>query len=195
MNTNELKEFFIDFGNKILYYIFIIDYIVASWVWINTYPSIDFLTKLKLFLSVLPIVFLPSLAKLFLRKAEKREESIRLFDVIYGIFIWVLSLIIGSLQFTMLSLISVIIILYITYLIISIISWIYHPQLVLQLLIPFIVVNVLMLFYIFRIFTQGIEYYRSLHIIELAIGLFVFVLVGFLFIYNELTELLYIFHL
>ena len=88
----EIKEFFVDFGNKILYYIFISDYIIASWVWISTYPSIDLFTQIKLFISVLPIVFLPSLTKLVLKNTEKREDSIKLFDVIYGIFIWILSL-------------------------------------------------------------------------------------------------------
>jgi hypothetical protein len=190
-----LKEFFIDFGNKILYYIFIFDYIIASWVWINTYPSVDFFTKIKLFISVLPIVFLPSLTKLILKDAEKREESIRLFDVIYGIFIWILSLIIGSTQFNMLSLIAVIIVLYIIYNVISIISWIRHPKLLFRLIIPFIVINGLVIFYVIRIYTGGIDYYRSVNILEVAAGLFVFAIVGVLFFYNEITELLYIFHL
>ena len=130
-----------------------------------------------------------------LEDTEKREESIRLFDVIYGIFIWILSLIIGSTQFNVLSLIAVIIILYIIYNIISIISWFHHPKLVLRLLIPFIVINVLVIFYLIRIYTQGIDYYSSVNIIELAIGIFIFVIIGFLFLYNEITELLYIFHL
>ncbi len=190
-----LKEFFIDFGNKILYYIFISDYIIASWIWINTYPSVDFFTKIKLFISVLPVVFLPSLTKLVLKGTEKREESIRLFDVIYGIFIWILSLIIGSTQFNVLSLIAVIILLYIIYNIISIFSWIHHPKLVLHLLLPFIVINALVIFYLIRIYTQGIDYYRTVNILELAVGIFIFVIIGFLFVYNEITELLFIFHL
>ncbi|TFG15164.1 MAG: hypothetical protein EU535_01995 [Promethearchaeota archaeon] len=191
----EIKEFFVDFGNKILYYIFIFDYIIASWVWIDTYPSVDFFTKIKLFLSVLPIVFLPSLTKLVLKNTEKREDSIRLFDVIYGIFIWILSLIISSTQFNVLSLIAVIIILYITYLVVSVISWYYHPKLILRLIIPFIIINILVVFYLIRIYSEGLEYYRTINIIEFAIGIFVFILVGFLFLYNEITELLYIFHL
>ena len=191
----EIKEFFVDFGNKILYYIFISDYIIVSWVWISTYPSIDLFTKIKLFLSVLPIVFLPSLTKLVLKNTEKREESIKLFDVIYGIFIWILSLIISSTQFNVLSLIAVIMLLYVTYLVISVITWYYHPKLILRLILPFIIINVLVVFYLIRIYSEGLDYYRTINIIELAIGIFVLILVGFLFVYNEITELLYIFHL
>jgi len=191
----KIKDFLINFGNKFLFYIFVIEFILESWSWINTYGPLDYFTKAKIFLTLLPIVFLPSFAKIILKDAENREESIRLFDVVYGVFIWILSLILSFTEFNIVSLIAVIFILYIIFNVITIIGWRYHPKLIIRLIIPFIIINSLTIFYLTRIYTGGIEYYATIGLLEFVIGIIVLVIVGFLFVYNEINELLYIFNL
>ncbi len=191
----KIKDFLINFGNKFLFYIFVIEFIVESWSWVNTYGPLDYFTKVKIFLTVLPIVFLPSFAKIILKDAENREESIRLFDVVYGVFIWILSLILSFTEFNIVSLIAVIFILYIIFNVITIIGWRYHPRLIIRLIIPFIIINALVIFYLNRIYSGGIEYYKTVNIVEFAAGITVLVIVGFLFIYNEINELSFIFNL
>lgn len=190
-----IKKFLIDFGNKILYYLFITDFIIASWIWINTEPTLNLFTKIMVFLTSLPIVFLPSLAKRILKDAENREESIRLFDVVYGIFIWIFALILGSTEFNIISLIAIVIILYITYNVVSIIAWRYHPRLSFRLIFAYIIINILILLYLIRFFNEGIDYYRTANIIEFGLGIIILIIITFLFAYYELSELKYIFNL
>lgn len=191
----KIKEFLIDFGNKFLFYIFFIEFVLESWSWINSYGPLDYFTKVKIFLTVLPIVFLPSFAKIILKDAENREESIRLFDVVYGVFIWILSLILSFTEFNFTSLIAVVIILFLIFNVITIIGWRYHPRLIIRLLIPFLIINALVIYYLIRIYGGGIEYYKTVSLQEFIAGIVILVIVGFLFVYNEITELLYIFHL
>ena len=191
----KIKDFLINFGNKFLFYIFVIEFIVESWSWVNTYGPLDYFTKVKIFLTVLPIVFLPSFAKIILKDAENREESIRLFDVVYGVFIWILSLILSFTEFNIVSLIAVIITLYMIFNVITIIGWRYHPRFILRLIIPFIIINTLAIFYLIRIYSGGIEYYATISLLEFVVGIIVLVVVAFLFVYNEINELLYIFNL
>jgi len=191
----KIKDFLINFGNKFLFYIFVIEFILESWSWINTYGPLDYFTKVKIFLSVLPIVFLPSFAKIILKDAENRDESIRLFDVVYGVFIWILSLILSFTEFTIVSLIAVVIILYIIFNVITIIGWRYHPRLIIRLVVPFIIINALVIFYLIRIYSGGIGYYKTVSLLEFVAGIIILIIVGFLFVYNEIKELLYIFHL
>ena len=188
-----IKKFLIDFGNKILYYLFITDFIIATWIWINTDTTLNLFTKIMVFLTSLPIVFLPSLAKRILKDAENREESIRLFDVVYGIFIWISALILGSTEFNIVSLIAMVIILLIIYNVISMIAWRYHPRLNFRIIIPYIIINGLIILYLVRFFDQGIDYYRTANIIEF--GIIILIIIAFLFAYNELSELRYIFNL
>lgn len=190
-----IKKFLIDFGNKILYYLFITDFIIATWIWINTDTTLKLFTKIMVFLTSLPIVFLPSLAKRILKDAENREESIRLFDVVYGIFIWISALILGSTEFNIISLIAMVIILYIIYNVLSIIAWRYHPRLSFRLIISYIIINALILLYLFRFFDQGVDYYRTANIIEFGLGIIILIIIAFLFAYYELNELKYIFNL
>ena len=191
----KIKDFLINFGNKFLFYIFVIEFILESWSWINTYGPLDYFTKVKIFLTVFPIVFLPSFAKIILKDAENRDESIRLFDVVYGVFIWILSLILSFTEFTIVFLIAVVIILYIIFNVITIIGWRYHPRLIIRLVVPFIIINALVIFYLIRIYSGGIEYYKTVSLLEFVAGIIILIIVGFLFVYNEITELLYIFHL
>lgn len=191
----KIKDFLINFGNKFLFYIFVIEFILESWSWINTYGPLDYFTKVKIFLTVFPIVFLPSFAKIILKDAENRDESIRLFDVVYGVFIWILSLILSFTEFTIVSLIAVVIILYIIFNVITIIGWRYHPRLIIRLVVPFIIINALVIFYLIRIYSGGIEYYKTVSLLEFVAGIIILIIVGFLFVYNEIKELLYIFHL
>lgn len=191
----KIKDFLINFGNKFLFYIFVIEFILESWSWINTYGPLDYFTKVKIFLTVFPIVFLPSFAKIILKDAENRDESIRLFDVVYGVFIWILSLILSLTEFTIVSLIAVVIILYIIFNVITIIGWRYHPRLIIRLIVPFIIINALVIFYLIRIYSGGIEYYKTVSLLEFVAGIIILIIVGFLFVYNEIKELLYIFHL
>jgi len=191
----KIKDFLINFGNKFLFYIFVIEFILESWSWVNTYGPLDYFTKIKIFLTVLPIVFLPSFAKIILKDAENRDESIRLFDVVYGVFIWILSLILSFTEFTIVSLIAVVIILYIIFNVITIIGWRYHPRLIIRLVVPFIIINALVIFYLIRIYSGGIEYYKTVSLLEFVAGIIILIIVGFLFVYNEIKELLYIFHL
>lgn len=190
-----IKKFLIDFGNKILYYLFITDFIIATWIWINTDTTLKLFTKIMVFLTSLPIVFLPSLAKRILKDAENREESIRLFDVVYGIFIWISALILGLTEFNIISLIAMVIILYIIYNVLSIIAWRYHPRLSFRLIISYIIINALILLYLFRFFDQGVDYYRTANIIEFGLGIIILIIIAFLFAYYELNELKYIFNL
>jgi hypothetical protein len=190
-----IKKFLIDFGNKILYYLFITDFIIATWIWINTDTTLKLFTKIMVFLTSLPIVFLPSLAKRILKDAENREGSIRLFDVVYGIFIWISALILGLTEFNIISLIAMVIILYIIYNILSIIAWRYHPRLSFRLIISYIIINALILLYLFRFFDQGVDYYRTANIIEFGLGIIILIIIAFLFAYYELNELKYIFNL
>jgi len=190
-----IKKFLIDFGNKILYYLFITDFIIASWIWINTEPTLNLFTKIMVFLTSLPIAFLPSLAKRIVKDAENREESIRLFDVVYGIFIWIFALILGSTEFNIISLIAIVIILYITYNVVSIIAWRYHPRLSFRLIFAYIIINILILLYLIRFFNEGIDYYRTANIIEFGLGIIILIIIAFLFAYYELNELKYIFNL
>ena len=190
-----IKKFLIDFGNKILYYLFITDFVIATWIWINTDTTLNLFTKIMVFLTSLPIVFLPSLAKRILKDAENREESIRLFDVVYGIFIWISALILGSTEFNIISLIAMVIILYIIYNVVSMIAWRYHPRLNIRLIISYIIINALILLYLFRFFDQGVEYYRTANIIEFGLGIIILIIIAFLFAYYELNELKYIFNL
>ena len=191
----KIKEFLIDFGNKFLFYIFIIEFLLESWSWINSYGPLDYFTKIKFFLTVLPIVFLPAFAKTILKDAENREESIRFFDVVYGVFIWILSLILGSTEFSFISLLAVVIILYLIFNVITIIVWRYHPRLIIRLVLPFLIINIIVIYFIIRIYGGGIEYYKTVSLLEFVLGIIILVVVGFLFVYNEITELLYIFHL
>ena len=191
----KLKEFFIDFGNKVLFYIFVVNFIVEAWNWINTYGPLDYFTKVKIFLTILPTVFLPSIAKVTLKDAEKREENIKLFDVIYGIFIWILGLILSSMPFNIISLIAVLLILYVIYILISIISWYYHRNLLLRTFLPFFIINGLVIYYFLRFYEEGIEYYTTVTFLELTAGLILFSIVALIFLYNEIGELLYIFRL
>ena len=191
----KIKEFFIDFGNKVLFYIFVVDFIVGAWYWIDTYGSLEYFTKVKIFLTVLPIVFLPSIAKVSLKDAEHREENIKFFDVIYGIFIWILGLILSSMPFNIISLITVVIILYVMYIIISLISWYYHRNLLCRTFIPFFIINGLVIYYLLKFYEEGIEYYNTIELFELAAGITMFAIVAFIFVYNEIGELLYIFRL
>jgi len=190
-----IKKFLIDFGNKILYYLFITDFVIATWIWINTDSTLNQFTKIMVFLTSLPIVFLPSLAKRILKDAENREESIRLFDVVYGIFIWIFALILGSTEFNIISLIAIVIILYITYNVVSMIAWRYHPRLSFRLISAYIIINVLVLLYLIRFFNEGIDYYRTANIIEFGLGIIILIIIAFLFAYYELNELKYIFNL
>ena len=190
-----IKKFLIDFGNKILYYLFITDFVIATWIWINTDSTLNQFTKIMVFLTSLPIVFLPSLAKRILKDAENREESIRLFDVVYGIFIWIFALILGSTEFNIISLIAIVIILYITYNVVSMIAWRYHPRLSFRLIFAYIIINILILLYLIRFFNEGINYYRTANIIEFGLGIIILIIVAFLFAYYELNELKYIFNL
>jgi len=190
-----IKKFLIDFGNKILYYLFITDFIIATWIWINTDTTLKLFTKIMVFLTSLPIVFLPSLAKRILKDAENREGSIRLFDVVYGIFIWISALILGLTEFNIISLIAMVIILYIIYNVLSIIAWRYHPRLSFRLIISYIIINALILLYLFRFFDQGVDYYRTANIIEFGLGIIILIIIAFLFAYYELNELKYIFNL
>ncbi|MCK4287432.1 MAG: hypothetical protein KAX18_14575 [Candidatus Lokiarchaeota archaeon] len=190
-----IKKFLIDFGNKILYYLFITDFVIATWIWINTDTTLNLFTKIMVFLTSLPIVFLPSLAKRILKDAENREESIRLFDVVYGIFIWISALILGSTGFNIVSLIAMVIILLIIYNVISMIAWRYHPRLSFRIIIPYIIINGLIILYLVRFFDQGIDYYRTANIIEFGLGIIILIIIAFLFAYNELSELKYIFNL
>lgn len=191
----KIKDFLINFGNKFLFYIFVIEFILESWSWINTYGPLDYFTKVKIFLTVFPIVFLPSFAKIILKDAENRDESIRLFDVVYGVFIWILSLILSFTEFTIASLIAVVIILYIIFNVITIIGWRYHPRLIIRLVVPFIIINALVIFYLIRIYSGGIEYYKTVSLLEFVAGIIILIIVGFIFVYNEIKEILYIFHL
>lgn len=191
----KIKDFLINFGNKFLFYIFVIEFILESWSWINTYGPLDYFTKVKIFLTVFPIVFLPSFAKIILKDAENRDESIRLFDVVYGVFIWILSLILSFTEFTIVSLIAVVIILYIIFNVITIIGWRYHPRLIIRLVVPFIIINALVIFYLIRIYSGGIEYYKTVSLLEFVAGIIILIIVGFIFVYNEIKEILYIFHL
>lgn len=190
-----IKKFLIDFGNKILYYLFITDFVIATWIWINTDTTLNLFTKIMVFLTSLPIAFLPSLAKRILKDAENREESIRLFDVVYGIFIWISALILGSTEFNIVSLIAMVIVLLIIYNVISIIAWRYHPRLSFRIIIPYIIINALIILYLVRFFDQGIKYYRTAKIIEFGLGIIILIIIAFLFAYNELSELMYIFNL
>ena len=190
-----IKKFLIDFGNKILYYLFITDFVIATWIWINTDSTLNQFTKIMVFLTSLPIVFLPSLAKRILKDAENREQSIRLFDVVYGIFIWIFALILGSTEFNIISLIAIVIILYITYNVVSMIAWRYHPRLSFRLISAYIIINVLVLLYLIRFFNEGIDYYRTANIIEFGLGIIIIIIIAFLFAYYELNELKYIFNL
>ena len=190
-----IKKFLIDFGNKILYYLFITDFVIATWIWINTDTTLNLFTKIMVFLTSLPIVFLPSLAKRILKDAENREESIRLFDVVYGIFIWISALILGSTEFNIISLIAMVIILYIIYNVVSMIAWRYHPRLSFRLIFSYIIINILILLYLIRFFNEGIDYYRTANIIEFGLGIIILIIVAFLFAYYELNELKYIFNL
>ena len=190
-----IKKFLIDFGNKILYYLFITDFVIATWIWINTDSTLNQFTKIMVFLTSLPIVFLPSLAKRILKDAENREQSIRLFDVVYGIFIWIFALILGSTEFNIISLIAIVIILYITYNVVSMIAWRYHPRLSFRLIFAYIIINILILLYLIRFFNEGINYYRTANIIEFGLGIIILIIVAFLFAYYELNELKYIFNL
>ena len=190
-----IKKFLLDFGNKILYYLFITDFVIATWIWINTDSTLNQFTKIMVFLTSLPIVFLPSLAKRILKDAENREESIRLFDVVYGIFIWIFALILGSTEFNIISLIAIVIILYITYNVVSMIAWRYHPRLSFRLIFAYIIINILILLYLIRFFNEGINYYRTANIIEFGLGIIILIIVAFLFAYYELNELKYIFNL
>lgn len=189
------KEFFINFGNKLLYYFFVADFLVASWIWINTYGTLNLSIKIRIFITMLPIVFLPSLAKMVLKDAQKREEIMRLFDVLYGVFIWILSLILGFTQFNAIYLMVIIIILLVIYNVISVISWIKYPRLIRRLLIPFVIINALIVYYLIRFYSEGIEYYETASILEFIAGIIILAIVASLFIYNELTEILYIFRL
>ncbi|TFG07699.1 MAG: hypothetical protein EU539_04280 [Promethearchaeota archaeon] len=188
-----IKQFFIEFGNKFLFYIFITDFIVASWNWVNSDPSLDLMVKIFVFLTVLPAIFLPSLAKLILRGSQEREESIRLFDVIYGVFVWALSLILSFSEFNLVSLITILLILYVIYNIITLIGWRYRPRLLLTLVWPFIIINIMVVFYVSRFTSVGIEYYSTINPFEFAAGITVLAIIGFLFIYNEISEILLIF--
>ncbi|MFX0070311.1 MAG: hypothetical protein ACFFAO_04395 [Candidatus Hermodarchaeota archaeon] len=189
-----LKNFFISFGNKFLYYIFLTDFIVSSWNWINLNPELGFITKIFVFITMLPIIFLPSLAKLILKDAEDREESIKMFDVIYGVFVWVLSLILSLSEFNLISLIAIIIILYAIYNAITVIGWRYRPRLILTLIWPYIVINFMAIFYLSRFSTQGIDYYSNISPFEFAAGFTVLAIIGFLFVYNEISEIALIFN-
>jgi hypothetical protein len=191
----KIKEFLIDFGNKFLFYIFVVDFILASWYWIDTYGPLDLFTKIKMFFTILPIVFVPSIAKVSLKDTEKREENIKFFDVIYGIFIWILTLILSSMPVNILSLMAVVFILYLSYIIISIISWYYNRNQLFRTFIVFIIINVLVIYYLLRFYESGIDYYNMITIYELVAGIFVFAIVAFIFVYNEIGELLYIFRL
>jgi hypothetical protein len=188
-----LKDFLIDFGNKFLFYIFVIEYILESWSWINTYGPLDYFTKIKIFLTFLPIVILPAFAKVILKDAANREESIRLFDVVYGVFIWILSLILSLTEFNIVSLIAVIIILFMIFNVITIIGLRYHPRLIFRLIIPFLIINALTIFFLIRIYVGGVEYYKTINLLEFVAGIIILVIVAFLFVYNEINELQFIF--
>jgi hypothetical protein len=79
--------------------------------------------------------------------------------------------------------------------IITLIAWRYHPRLIIRLIVPFIVINALAVFYFIRIYNGGVDYYATINIFELVIGIIILIIVGFLFVYNEINELLYIFNL
>ena len=115
--------------------------------------------------------------------------------MVYGVFIWILSLILSFTEFTIVSLIAVVIILYIIFNVITIIGWRYHPRLIIRLVVPFIIINALVIYYLIRIYSGGIEYYKTVSLLEFVAGIIILIIVGFLFVYNEITELLYIFHL
>ncbi len=75
------------------------------------------------------------------------------------------------------------------------IAWRYHPRLSFRLILSYIIINALILLYLFRFFDQGVEYYRTANIIEFGLGIIILIIIAFLFAFYELGELKYIFNL